>query len=196
MKSEQTSRFIIEKVAPIFNKKGYVGTSMSEITKAVGMTKGAIYGNFENKESLAISSFEHNIRIAIFPLFEAIKNQESSLSKLRVLTSYYGNYYEIVKEIGGCPLLRVGIDAGYHNPILFNMSRNISSKLIETLTSIIDDGVYNGEFKRDTDSELISREIFSIIEGSMFMSLTHEDESYMTEAMNLIDSRIIDSIIE
>ena len=49
-KAEQTSEFIIQKVAPIFNKHGYYGTSMSDLTQATGLTKGAIYGNFKNKE--------------------------------------------------------------------------------------------------------------------------------------------------
>jgi len=52
-KAERTSAFIIERVAPVFNKHGYIGTSMSDLTEATGLTKGALYGNFENKEALA-----------------------------------------------------------------------------------------------------------------------------------------------
>ncbi len=48
-KSDRTKQFILEKVAPVFNKNGYFGTSMSDITEATGLTKGAIYGNFKNK---------------------------------------------------------------------------------------------------------------------------------------------------
>ena len=60
-KAEQTTRFIISTVAPIFNKNGYYGTSMSDITAATGLTKGAIYGNFKNKEDLAFAAFEFNV---------------------------------------------------------------------------------------------------------------------------------------
>jgi AcrR family transcriptional regulator len=48
-KSELTSEFIIKTVASVFNKKGYSGTSMADITNATGLTKGAIYGNFKDK---------------------------------------------------------------------------------------------------------------------------------------------------
>ena len=47
-KSEKTTKYIIETVAPIFNKKGYEATSMKDITSATSLTKGAIYGNFKN----------------------------------------------------------------------------------------------------------------------------------------------------
>ena len=59
-KSDRTKQFILEKVAPVFNKNGYFGTSMSDITEATGLTKGAIYGNFKNKEDLAYYSFYFN----------------------------------------------------------------------------------------------------------------------------------------
>jgi len=62
-KAELTTQYIIETVAPIFNKNGYAATSMSDLTKATGLTKGAIYGNFKNKEDLAIASFKHNVKV-------------------------------------------------------------------------------------------------------------------------------------
>ncbi|HAE68223.1 MAG TPA: TetR/AcrR family transcriptional regulator, partial [Sphingobacterium sp.] len=52
-KAEQTRQYIIEKTAPIFNKKGYFATSLSDITTATGLTKGSIYGNFKDKDDLA-----------------------------------------------------------------------------------------------------------------------------------------------
>ena len=43
-KSLKTKQFILETVAPLFNKNGYHGTSLSTITEATGLTKGALYG--------------------------------------------------------------------------------------------------------------------------------------------------------
>ena len=59
-KAEVTTKYILETVAPIFNQKGYAATSMDDITRATGLTKGAIYGNFKNKETLAIEAFKKN----------------------------------------------------------------------------------------------------------------------------------------
>ena len=67
-KAERTTAFIIKTVAPVFNKYGYMGTSMSDLTEATGLTKGALYGNFENKEALALAAYEFSIN----RLFEAI----------------------------------------------------------------------------------------------------------------------------
>jgi len=59
-KAERTKQFIIERTAPIFNSKGYAGTSMNDIMNATGLTKGSIYGNFENKDEVALAAFDQN----------------------------------------------------------------------------------------------------------------------------------------
>ena len=62
-KSPSTRRFIIEQVAHLFNKQGYRGTSLSDLTAATQLTKGSIYGNFENKEEVAIAAFDYNLEL-------------------------------------------------------------------------------------------------------------------------------------
>jgi AcrR family transcriptional regulator len=44
----------------LFNTKGYNSTSLSDITQATGLTKGSIYGNFENKDQVAIEVYKYN----------------------------------------------------------------------------------------------------------------------------------------
>ncbi|MFW6333752.1 MAG: TetR family transcriptional regulator, partial [Desulfosalsimonas sp.] len=41
-KSERTRRRIIEKAAPVINKKGAAGTSIADLADATGLTKGGI----------------------------------------------------------------------------------------------------------------------------------------------------------
>ena len=55
-KAEKTKQHIIEKTATLFNTKGYISTSLSDITQVTGLTKGSIYGNFENKDEVAIEA--------------------------------------------------------------------------------------------------------------------------------------------
>src|SRR5271170_3488016 len=59
-KAERTKQFIIEKTANVFNEKGYAGTSIHDLTSATGLSKGSIYGNFENKADVAVAAFDYN----------------------------------------------------------------------------------------------------------------------------------------
>lgn len=189
-----TSEFILDKVAPIFNKQGYVGTSLTDITKATGLTKGAIYCNFSNKEDLALKSFQLNINLAITPLFKLVAATEGSINKLFAITDYQRSYYDLVKDRGGCPMLRAGVDTKFINPLLFKTAQNLSQKFTFGLTNIINEGISNNEIRQNTDPVKYAKIILSLIEGSSLLAFTHNDQTYITNAMDFIDNTIIHSI--
>ena len=186
-----TSEIILNKVAPIFNKQGYIGTSLTDITKATGLTKGAIYCNFSNKEDLALKSFQLNIKLAITPLFHLVADQQGSINKLHIITNYQRNYYDLVKDRGGCPMLRAGVDTKFINPLLFQAAQNLSQKFIVGLTTIINEGIQNNEIQPNTDPVQYAKIILSLIEGSSLLAFTHNDPTYINTAMDFIDNSII-----
>jgi len=189
--SEETTAYIIDKVAPVFNKKGYVATSLSDLNKATKLTKGAIYCNFTNKEELALKAFKHSVKEVLGPLREAIENEEGSIDKLLAMTSFYKDYYNVSKHAGGCPILNVGIDAKYNNPDLFTAAKEEAIKLLKGLNIIIKKGIRNGEIKKEIEARKYAQNIYSMIEGAVFMAATHEDNEYMDNMLDHIDDLII-----
>lgn len=187
---ENTSEYIIETIAPIFNKKGYVGTSLSDLTKATKLTKGALYCNFKNKEELAVKSFQLNAKKALAPLRSILSEQETSLKKLKALTDYYRTYYDIAKERGGCPILNIGTDAKCHSSTLFMEAKKEASKLIQGLAKIIQTGVDKSEFKNSINASKYARNFYAMIEGAIFMTMMYEDDKYLVDAMDLMDEII------
>jgi TetR/AcrR family transcriptional regulator, transcriptional repressor for nem operon len=186
-KAENTANFIVKKAAPVFNKHGYVGTSLSDVTKITGLTKGAVYGNFKNKEELAILAFKQNVRDIIYPLTEAMGRYKNAVEKLYALTNFYRKYYDSVKGIGGCPVLNVGVDANNVNPALFLAARQTALKLEAGLREIIENGILKREVKKDVNAAVMARTIYAMIEGSVFMAFTHKDKTYITNVMDMVE---------
>ena len=52
LQSEQTRQRIIEAAAQLFVRKGFYGTSIADLAQATGLTKGALYHHFENKDAI------------------------------------------------------------------------------------------------------------------------------------------------
>src|ERR1017187_6727853 len=104
-KAEQTRAFIIEKTAPIFNTKGYEGTSMSDITNATGLTKGSIYGNFVNKDEVALAVFDYNWRKIETIMRSEMAKYQTAKDKLLVYVDVYDNFLNHPFPEGGCPIL-------------------------------------------------------------------------------------------
>lgn len=193
-KSERTKLFIIEKTAPIFNRKGYIGSSLSDITKATKLTKGAIYCNFDNKESLALEVFKYNIQKYIGPLIQAIDKESSAFGKIHAVLKFYRNYYQLVKNIGGCPILNVGIDSKNNNSKLFLESQKISKKLQKGLSQIIELGIADGDIKSNIVPGKCAKAIYAQIEGGAFLAFLNEEDEYLEDSMSAIENYILPQI--
>jgi AcrR family transcriptional regulator len=57
-KRERTRAKLIEVAAQVVGEKGYERVTLEEVTKRAGMTRGAIYGNFKNREDLILAVVE------------------------------------------------------------------------------------------------------------------------------------------
>ena len=195
-KSELTKEYILDIAAPIFNKKGYEATSISDLVKVTKLTKGAIYGNFESKEDLAIKAFRRNVKYIIKPLSEQLKTTDNAIDKLFLLTNYYREYYELALKIGGCPVLNVASDTNNVNSKLFQVVKKIAKDLEYSLELFIQNGISNGEIKKSVNAKIVAKNIYSMIEGSVFMAFVHKDKVYVSEMMNHIDTMIKEKLIK
>lgn len=190
-KSEHTKQFILETVAPIFNKNGYAATSMSDITSATGLTKGAIYGNFKNKEELAIAAFKYNVKHLMALIANHINQSDSPLQKLLSISEFYKDYYKISKAFGGCPVLNIGVDANNQNSELLEKVRVVIERIQDQVATIIEDGIEIGEISTEINAMQYAKRIDTMIQGAIFMTYTMDDDFYMKDTMNQINDMII-----
>lgn len=191
-KAEQTTAYIIEKVAPIFNKKGYYGTSMSAITEATGLTKGAVYGNFKNKEDLAFAAFQYNVNLVVDQIKTALAEIDSPLLQLKALIDFYRKYLKNTSAIGGCPIINIGVDANHQNSELLNKVKEVIKKLQYYIERMIVEGQKAGEIKKNCEAKNYAKQIFASIEGAVFMTTIMDDDTYIEEMMRYLN-QIIDN---
>jgi len=194
-KSDHTKDFILSKVAPIFNRKGYNATSLSDLTKVTKLTKGAIYGNFVNKEDLAIKAFLYNVNKVLSPLSELLLQKQNAIDKLFVLTNFYREYYYHSSVFGGCPILNVANDTNNLNPTFFKVVKDVSLKIEINLIELIQKGIDNNEIKKSVNAKICARNIYSMIEGCIFMAFIRKDKVYISEMMNHIDIMINEKLM-
>lgn len=56
--SERTRAAILDGAMRLFAKKGFASTTTQDLSKAIGMTQGALYWHFEDKEALLVAVLE------------------------------------------------------------------------------------------------------------------------------------------
>lgn len=189
-KADRTKAYILEKVSPIFNAKGYSATSLTDVLNATGLTKGSVYGNFENKEDLAQKAFNHNLVLVLKPLQDSIAKEKSATKKLKAITEYYRNYYTVMSELGGCPLVNVTSDSKYVNEALYKDALNVVETLKNTIKEIIDLGIKQKKFKKKTNAEELATLIYSMIMGAVFLSSVQLNDQPLQITTSAVDDLI------
>lgn len=186
-KAERTTAYIIKTVAPVFNKHGYVGTSMSDLTEATGLTKGALYGNFENKEALALSAFEYNSKILLTAIEEKLSSPGTALDKVFKLTGFYKKYDLFTLDMGGCPILNVGIDAQHNNSLLAAASRETLKEIEGKLALVLENGVNTEEFKIPVAPLQFAKQLITMIQGAIAMATITADRKYLLNTVTYLE---------
>jgi len=118
IRSEKTRQLIIKKTASIFNKKGYTGTYLSDLTNATGLTKGSIYGNFKDKNEVALEAFRYNYKFQTEQVLFKIEKENNSANKLLAFLNHYKTEFKPIFNNGGCAILNTAVDADNGNDLL------------------------------------------------------------------------------
>jgi AcrR family transcriptional regulator len=176
-KAEKTRNFIVEKTAPIFNMKGYAGTSLNDITAATGLTKGSIYGNFANKDEVALAAFDYNLN-NVSTRIEAEMNRQTSIKgKLLVYINIYQKFIDGSVSEGGCPVLNTAIDADDTHPELRGRVLKAVLDWKNKIAKLVEAGIANKEISAAHNPEQIALTIIAMVEGGIMISkLTAKNE--------------------
>jgi TetR/AcrR family transcriptional repressor of nem operon len=186
-KADRTRQFIIETTAGIFNMKGYAGTSMSDITEATGLTKGSIYGNFGNKEDVALAVFDHNAAKVSQIIQQRIQKATTYHDKLMVYAQVYDQFTRGSFPPGGCPILNTAIEADDTNSLLKDRAAKAVLKWKRNIQELIQGGVTAGEFKEGLDHMQIALSIIALIEGGIMISKVTNSQSNMDKIMQTVE---------
>lgn len=189
-KAERTTAYIIETVAPVFNKHGYVGTSMSDLTEATGLTKGALYGNFENKEALALSAFQYNSNKLLQKIDEKLSEGDTALEKIFVLTGFYRNYDVFTLDMGGCPILNIGVDAQHNNPLLSAAAKETIRTIEGKIALVFENGVNAGELRLPVTPLQFAKQLYTMLQGAVAMSTMTNDRKYLINTVAYLEQLV------
>lgn len=144
---EKTRASIVKAGLKLFGANGYHGTSVGDIARAAGITKGAFYHHFQSKEDLLL-----------------LIHQEYADYQLEVMQAVLAENDSAVEQLQG--LIRCIVEAvGRYKPnvtIFFQERRYLTrsslaqaarqrDQLEETFQAVIERGIASGEFRQDLD---------------------------------------------
>jgi AcrR family transcriptional regulator len=181
MLSVDTRNKIIETALGVFLQKGYDRSSLKEIARGAGVTKGGIYHYFESKE--------HLFREVLS--FITTRMKEWSSSRFGSVSSASDMIAALFDSIGSMKRAFAGIvgEGGKDLPysfleVLVNAARReegvrremeaIYSQMRSKIVALLLRAQEDGEIRSDVDCEMLAFDITALIEGAQLLSVLDE----------------------
>jgi TetR/AcrR family transcriptional regulator, transcriptional repressor for nem operon len=191
LKGEQTRRKILQKAAPLFNKRGFHGCSMQDISAATGLEKGSLYTHFHSKEQLASEAFDAAWAQSSKARLDNLDQAAGSIEKLKL---HIDNFVSKPSFAGGCPLLNATMDADDGNPALYQRAQSALHGWVAFLSQMIELGQKSGEISPSVDPEALSTLIISLLEGAFFTSRLRKSTAPLKIAQQHLN-RYLDDVV-
>jgi AcrR family transcriptional regulator len=193
-KAQETKERIIALSAPIFNRQGYSGTSMSDILTATGLEKGGVYNHFKGKEELALAAFDYNFRQMSRRFGRAMKAAGDSPAQqlLAIVELYNDGYFEMS---GGCPILNTAIESDDAYPPLKARAQDAMNQWRQLIIRLVDEGTARGEMQA-VDGDEVATTIIVALEGGMMMSKLYDDPVHLRRAVSFLAGYIRRNVIK
>jgi AcrR family transcriptional regulator len=142
----------------LFGTKGYHATSIQDICEQAGVSKGAVFHYFQNKNELLFKIHEEIIDILLKQYEDVLKKSLGPSEKLRELVSI---------------LVGLMVDYRPYIVVLFQEYKNIQDgyfelvkarrdRCEEIVATVIEQGIAGGEFRRDLEFSILAKLFFGI----------------------------------
>ncbi|TDQ11206.1 TetR/AcrR family transcriptional regulator [Pedobacter metabolipauper] len=167
-KAEKTKQFILETALPLYNEKGISGVNIDDILEATRLTKGCLYGHFENKEDLSEQVIDLSLRTISEKVKAGMLKSKTAKGKIFAFIDFYKNPLETYIP-GGCPIFNAAVEADDNHPGLKSKVARVFRTGQEEITAILQEGIDNGEFSDRLDPMIFAFKMVAAVEGGMVM---------------------------
>lgn len=159
-------KYLILKAArKLFLKEGYHGTSVRQIAKDVGLTTGAIYFYFNNKDEIYGEVCVEGFDLLIELMLKALKTSKTPKEKLNSLGKVYYKFY---RSYSGYYRLITQQDEGFRNlsfpPGMKSRLTKRSIKALLIMKHVLDEG-YRADLFKDIDRWQLALTALANMEG-------------------------------
>lgn len=167
----------------VFREKGYHNTSMSDLAKACGLTKGLFYHYFKNKHEMMESvlyEVYNGFSKKVFSL--AYQDELSASERGKMMAIKCLNLFSGAK--GGCLMGNSILETLHYEPEFKVFLKKFFDEWISAFEHLF--AIRHGR----TVAQQMAREAVGELEGSIMLMQLYDDQSYLEKALKRIIKRL------
>ncbi|MGB0524280.1 MAG: TetR/AcrR family transcriptional regulator [Flammeovirgaceae bacterium] len=178
-----TPEDIIRSSIRVFRKKGYYRTNMSDLAKETGLTKGAFYHHFNNKEEVMRKALQATAGWFNKKVF-SIAYDERQTPKERLHLMAHITFEAFTKEAGGCFFANTILETAHVEDTFLGEVNQFFEDWEKALKQVFQ------QHYAETELEELTQQTIAEIEGSIILMQLHKNTDYLQQALNRIIKRL------
>lgn len=167
-KSVLTTDKIVEAARELFAQQSYANSTLDDVAKRAGFTKGAVYYYFKDKESLLLEVLSRIEARSIDTTIRMVDEQPDATRQLETFvqcqTRWAGKYPGDLAL-----MIYMSVESAYTSPEVRARVMCFYDKLALTLERIIDSGKRSGEFSSPQSTRDIALYLQAVHDGNMMI---------------------------
>jgi TetR/AcrR family transcriptional regulator, transcriptional repressor for nem operon len=172
---QQVRDRIIQAAVTVFSEKGYHRATISDVVRRSGLSVGAIYTHFKNKEELFLHSCDLISGQGLDQLAIRLAPLTSSADRLRAAVAYY---VETIDEFEDAPgqvgLVRAWAEAG-EEPGVREMLVRRRERLVGAAQLLLREGIVRGDLPPWLDVDAVARGFMALLDGLLLQRIEAGD---------------------
>jgi AcrR family transcriptional regulator len=162
-RARRTRERILDVAAAAFAHDGYEGTSLNELVRQSGLTKGAFYFHFGSKEELALATFRYKQEQFVARVLAEAEHEADAVAELEALIRIRARLY--AEDPSARCILRLGAELGAKAGPDSEFAR-YQELTIETFAGVVRRGQAEGSMRLDVDPRRAGEAIFAAMIGA------------------------------
>jgi len=171
-RSEETRASILSAAVEQFSGNGYEATSVSQVCRAAGVSKGAFYHHFPSKQAVFLELLEGWLAL-LDEQFKLVRSQSSDVpGALLTMTSMIGEIYRTAG--GSLPMFLEFWNQAHHEPDIWSAVIAPYNRYQDYFASMIQEGIDEGSL-RQVDPESTARVLVALAVGLLLQGVLDPD---------------------
>lgn len=164
--NKDTREFIIDEAYKLFLTRSYEAVSISDISNAIGFTKGALYHHFKNKEELFHEVVEKHFPITSMSFDENTTTlEEYTRMCIDHIHKILKNIVSDTEEFTPINYLALIADSFRHYEGFNVKISKLADQEIEKVKVIMGNAIKQGEIRPDINVSIVAMQYFSLSIG-------------------------------
>jgi AcrR family transcriptional regulator len=153
---EERRNQLLDSALFCFAQKGFEATTIDDIVKQAGVSKGAVYHYFKSKDEIYLELIETGVERFVAFMNAAFEPAKTTTEKLQILIQTCWDTDRTAERRNTMFVLLEFWIFSARQPKLRDMIPHIVYHLRSLLIELIDEGKQRGEFRSDVDSKRVA----------------------------------------